>query len=85
MRGDLTQDELAQRTGIDRSLISAWENGRRGMEEANAVKMATALGVDPEEILQLGEERGVVAELAAQLGELDRRVALLESERATGP
>jgi len=74
----LTQEEVADAAGIDRSLYNAYENERRGPEITKASALAKALRVPEEEILVLAEERGVVAELAAQMGELRHRVTLLE-------
>ena len=77
-RGNRTQQEIAEAAGVDRSQVNAWENGRRGIEAENVVKMARALEVNPREILALADEPGVVAELAVQLAALSDRVGVLE-------
>lgn len=79
MRGNRSQKAVAEAAGVDRSQLVAWENGRRGMQGENIPKMARALNVDPEEILALAQEPGVVAELATQIAALEQRVHRLES------
>ena len=45
-RRGLTQEELAERSGVSRSLIANLETGaNRGLQIENAIKIADALGV----------------------------------------
>lgn len=49
----LTQQQLAERSGVDTSAISRVENGERdihSMSYDSVVRLARALGVDPEEL-----------------------------------
>ena len=46
LREDLTQDALAELTGISRSNISAMEHGNRPIGKETAKKLATALKCD---------------------------------------
>jgi plasmid maintenance system antidote protein VapI len=52
-REGLTQDKLAERTGIPRRHISEMENGRRPIGKSNAKKLAEALNIDPRRLLTL--------------------------------
>jgi transcriptional regulator with XRE-family HTH domain len=47
----LSQDELAARTGLDRTYISGIENGRRNLTVIVLNDLAIQLGVDPRELL----------------------------------
>jgi transcriptional regulator with XRE-family HTH domain len=46
LREDLTQDALAELTGISRSNISAMEHGKRPIGKETAKKLAAALNCD---------------------------------------
>lgn len=51
---DMTQTELAKRTGIAQTTISGYENGRRNislMSLGNAVKISHVLNCQPEDLL----------------------------------
>lgn len=50
-REDMTQEELAKRTGIPRRHISEMENGKRPIGKQNARKLAEALNIDPRRLL----------------------------------
>jgi transcriptional regulator with XRE-family HTH domain len=45
-RSGLTQAELARRTGIQRSVLSAYEHGRRQPAVAALVRIASAAGLE---------------------------------------
>ena len=47
----LTQGELGVRAGIDQRKISWWEKGRAIPRRDNIVRLAAALGVQPEELV----------------------------------
>lgn len=54
-----TADELAQRTGISRQLLSLWRTGKHSATLPSVEKVADALGVDSSDLLapNLGEPR----------------------------
>lgn len=47
---DITLEQVSEETGISTSYLSRIEAGTRGLSLENAVKIARALGVEPEEI-----------------------------------
>ena len=47
----LTQQELADRMGVQQRMVSKWENGETMPRPANIRKLAAALGVEPREVL----------------------------------
>jgi transcriptional regulator with XRE-family HTH domain len=52
----LTQHELADRVGVDHSYISLIESGKRDIRDvgyATVVRIARALGVEPDELFPL--------------------------------
>lgn len=53
-----TQDELANRSGINRTYISGLENGERNIGLLNLVRLAAALGVPPDELLRWDGDHG---------------------------
>ena len=52
-REDMTQVELAERSGIPRRHISEMENGRRLIGKQNARKLAEVLNIDPRLLLSV--------------------------------
>jgi transcriptional regulator with XRE-family HTH domain len=53
-----SQEELADRAGLDRTYIGSVERGQRNIALLNIVRIAVALGVDPGELVQgTGEEK----------------------------
>jgi DNA-binding XRE family transcriptional regulator len=48
----VSQDDLAQRSGVDRSAISNYERGRREPNLRTIVKLARALDVEPASLLR---------------------------------
>lgn len=75
----LTQAELAQRVGVERSRISVWERGRAGVHARHLRALAVALQVPPSVLLAPDSEAGAlrtmrlaaglsIAELAARSG-----------------
>lgn len=52
--GGLTQEQLAEATGLDRSYVSLLENAHCNVSLDNICKIAAVLGVEPHELL-LGE------------------------------
>ena len=56
----ITQEELAERTGITRANISRLENGLQRPRISTVRRLATALGVEPEELIdwEAGDHEG---------------------------
>jgi len=48
----LTQEELAQKTGIDRDKLAKIETGDRKVQATEAMTLANALGMAPEALLR---------------------------------
>lgn len=67
-RRGMTQDEVAVQSAIDSSNVRAYESGRAMPSIQSLVRIATALHVDPGDLL-----RGLTPELFAANGGEDRR------------
>jgi len=50
----LTQEQLAQKSGVDATIISRLERGERGASYGNIVRLARALNLEPEELVAVG-------------------------------
>jgi len=48
----LSQEELAHEAGIDRTYVSSCERGKRNIELLNIHRLATVLGVSPDQLLK---------------------------------
>ena len=48
---DMSQEELARKSGIARSVIALYENGRRRITLRAAEKLGKALGEDPRKLV----------------------------------
>ena len=53
----VTQEELADRTGLSRTTISRLENDLQGARISTVRRLAEALGVPPEELIVWGTEQ----------------------------
>jgi transcriptional regulator with XRE-family HTH domain len=62
----LTQRELAQAVGVHMNQVLAWEKGRHTPKVQRRPAIARALGVQPEVLFAVGEERVRCLEEAAQ-------------------
>lgn len=49
---DMSQEDLAGEAGINRAYLSTVENGKRNISIDNIIAIATALRVDPRELLR---------------------------------
>lgn len=47
----LTQEQLAEATGVSRSAVAQWETGRAGQITGNLARIATVLGISVEWLL----------------------------------
>ncbi|MBP5269528.1 MAG: helix-turn-helix domain-containing protein [Clostridia bacterium] len=65
MRAGMSQEELASRLFVGRSLVSKWENGSRRPSREQVTRMAAVFGVEPDSILSY--DRAVLAELSRSL------------------
>ncbi|HEY6335339.1 MAG TPA: helix-turn-helix transcriptional regulator [Alphaproteobacteria bacterium] len=52
---DLTQEVVAERMGLDRAYISGLERGERNPTAITLWRLATALGIEPAELLKRPE------------------------------
>lgn len=52
---DLSQEELAQRAGIDRTYVGGVERGERNLSLLNVTRLADALGVKPRDLFDDAE------------------------------
>lgn len=48
LKHELTQEQLAEKSGIHQVVISAYETGRRKLSRRAAIKLAKAMDEDPE-------------------------------------
>ncbi len=61
-RAFLTQADLAKKSGVAETTINRIENGRHGARISTARKLASALGVTPQELIAAPEsEQGKAA------------------------
>lgn len=54
----LTQEQLSQKSGVHRTSIARYETGRNGMSEKNLVRIAGALNVTVDKVLNGGQADG---------------------------
>lgn len=54
----LTMEELAEKSGVGRNTIWRLENGKMGGQPRTIRKLAAALGVEPEELVSVEDDRG---------------------------
>lgn len=54
----LTQTELAERLKRPQSFVAKYENGERRVEVVELVEIATAMGADPRDIVQIVRDAG---------------------------
>jgi transcriptional regulator with XRE-family HTH domain len=60
-----TQRELAKEVGVHMNQVLAWEKGRHTPAVQRRTRLARALGVQPEVLFLVGEERSLAMEEAA--------------------
>lgn len=71
-RKRLTQDQLAERSGVDQTHISGLETGRRGPSQDVRERLADALGVSPAELLFGRRPAATVDRLSDRAGQAER-------------
>jgi transcriptional regulator with XRE-family HTH domain len=75
---NISQPELARTIGKSKQLVSAWENGVAEMTISGLLNVATALGVEPGDLLGTGVPATKCRDLLAPLARLspDDRVEI---------
>jgi transcriptional regulator with XRE-family HTH domain len=69
----LSQDELAERTGLPRTSFPGWEHGTRGIRKATAEKLAAHLpGIEAADLLEVLSPSylATLREIEDQLGQI---------------
>lgn len=57
----LTQEELAEKVGVQKSAVAKWENGRVSeIKRSNLKKLSEALGLNPNQLLDETKEKPTV-------------------------
>ncbi|MBS7262549.1 MAG: helix-turn-helix domain-containing protein [Eubacteriales bacterium] len=84
LRAGMTQDDLAARLYVSRTLVTKWETGRRVPGRALLPQLAEALAVPVSELEEAGEltEQDELADVAARLPESDADEDLLVRQMA---
>lgn len=82
LKAGLTQDELAERTGLPRTSFPGWEHGTRGIRKGTAETLAAYLpSIEADDLLAVLSP-SYLATLREMKDQLDRIVETLEG-RAT--
>ena len=63
----LSQADLAERTGVSRSAVAQWETDRAGQMRDNLARIAAALDVSVEVLLQGDRARGLLVTMGDEL------------------
>lgn len=79
---NIRQVELAEMTGIQKSSISHYSNGKRVPDLEAACKLANALGVDPE-YLMVADDLDYTVVKKSKLQELIKNMSSVEIEMVT--
>ena len=70
----LTQEELAEKVGVQKSAVAKWENGRVSeIKRSNLKKLSEALGLNPNQLLDETKEKSATpkdAGLSKEMQEL---------------
>ena len=57
LKHELTQEQLAEKSGIHQVVISAYETGRRKLSRRAAIKLAKAMGEEPDSFFRNVEQQ----------------------------
>jgi len=57
----LTQEKLAQKSGVNRTIIARYETGRNRLSEKNLIRIADALHVSVDKVLKGGQTDGAAS------------------------
>lgn len=58
LKHGLSQEQLAERTGIGQTVISAYETGKRKLSRRAAIKIGKALNEDPDKFFRFTANKG---------------------------
>lgn len=61
LRQIMTQEELAQKSGVTEATISRLESGNQDARISTVKKLAAALGIDPKELIVTDDEDAKMA------------------------
>lgn len=72
-----TQEELAEKVGVQKSAVAKWENGRVSeIKRSNLDKLSKVLGINPNSLLSDIEERPV--EMGEKIADIALNAEMLE-------
>lgn len=58
----LTQVKLAQKSGVNRTIIARYETGQKGLNQKNLIRIADALDVTVDAVLNGGQTDGAASQ-----------------------
>ena len=58
----LTQVKLAQKSGVNRTIIARYETGQKGLNQKNLIRIADALDVTVDAVLNGGQTDGTASQ-----------------------
>lgn len=81
----LTQEELAEKVGVQKSAVAKWENGRVSeIKRSNLKKLSEALGLNPNQLLDETKEKSATpkdAGLSKEMQELIDCIKMLPDDK----
>lgn len=69
----LSQEELAEKTGVTRTTVAKWESGENNLKQSKIKTIAKALDCSPVWIVGLDDSTNIVIEIERNMDELDER------------